>query len=204
MILRRVSFLFIIGFSLIMGACSEESSVKDNQVLHIEPAELFRGDAAILEPHLGINGGAAKVTYEGDGKVLKTKYELWENGKVVEERDSLAVSINKPLDGEVSVSLKEEPDDENQFKVTVAVTPGGSARFSIPKFNENYGYSPIRMGNPFDVAEGEEAIIWGLSAHKNGTRVYFANPEKQAHEADWAFLLKISVGEGSNRSARND
>ncbi|OMP65698.1 hypothetical protein [Domibacillus epiphyticus] len=189
-------FILLFLFVLLLSACADESD-KSDQFVTVEPSKLFQGDAKRLEPHLEIMGGAVKVSYSGSHHAMNTKYEIWEDGKLVNSGRALGMEITEDALEEVTVSLKNDPDKESDFLVTVVFASEengyNSAAFSIPKFDPSRANGHLELDEPIQFKEGAEEAIWGYTANEDGHISSGDDLEKIAKEADWAFLLKLTT-----------
>lgn len=184
--------------------CSNIKDTKDNKdIVHIEPSKLFKGEAKILEPHLGIiGGGAVKVNIKQDNSIIRTSYEIWEDGNLVTSRDSFSSYIyDKEFNSEVTVSLKEDIEEKDMFKLTIAIDGHGSLKTKIPRFNKEYGWATNELHKEVNVPLDQEIAVWSLIA--NGRDKFFENTgniEEDVKKEQWAFVLKLKVNERDKES----
>ncbi|MBM7647384.1 hypothetical protein JOC78_000305 [Bacillus ectoiniformans] len=188
--------LVAVAIGFLLSACSSEEPKSQKGYLTIEPSQLFVGDTKKLEPHMGLIGGAVHLKYDGDYKILQTKYEIWEKGKLTKSSNAFGTSFEEGLDDELTFSLK---TNENMFDAVLAVSSNkkgySSSHFSVPKFNEEYAYGPVPIEESIKVKEGKDEAMWGLIANKDGRISSEGDINKAAKVADWAFVVKVSIEE---------
>lgn len=195
---KKTYFLFlcyILSVILFVGCSIDTSQIEENSV-HIEPSNLFQGDTERLKPHLGIIGGLVKVSISGSNKSIFTRYEIWENGELKSSHASFSTPVKNNFNGEVSVSLKDDIENNDLFRVTIVISHAngyGASEFTIPKFSRDLSFGPNELRKAIDIKEGEEVAVWSLLAQSKGRSFFCGDIEESAKKADWAFVLKVSV-----------
>ncbi|MCT4595956.1 MAG: hypothetical protein N4A57_17050 [Anaeromicrobium sp.] len=190
--LLKIALLIMCVVLIIFGVIYM-AKLKDKNI--ISKSELFEEKYKKLEPHLEIISGCVKVNYEGEGKKLKSVYEIWENGKVKNTGSLMEIDFDKELYGEFSISLKEFYDDnDSEFKmITVFSQDEGnttSIQF-IPEFESGL-YSEIeKMQKDKDIELGKEIPIWLLYAHEEENFQNSDSMDEYAKKSKWALEIKL-------------
>jgi hypothetical protein len=91
---------------------SKKTKMPDKGMMRISPSTLFEGDTKKLEPHLGLISGCVRLQYSGPKRKITTGYEIWKNGKLVDESLLTTADIKDSYDNDISISLKNVSSDE--------------------------------------------------------------------------------------------
>lgn len=191
-------FLFLLTFllttvALISGCSQNEVNSKSVKVI---PSDLFQGDTVRLEPHMNMVTGCVDVEYQGDKENIMLKYEIWEEGTLKMESDTLSTSIKEnEFNGEISISLKDINDymeSSELMELTAAIrTDSGYFSNSIPidRYSKEYANSPSNLEKEINATEDEEISIWGLIA--GDTLSVGEDIEKSVKESKWGLIVKL-------------
>ncbi|PAB56727.1 hypothetical protein [Anaeromicrobium sediminis] len=186
--------LLIICVALILFGIRYMTKSKHENI--IGKSELFEGKYKKLEPHLEIISGCVKVDYEGEGKKLKSIYEIWENGKVKNTGNLMEVDFKEEIKGEFSISLKEVYDDDNdsEFKmITVFSQEEGnttSIQF-IDKFESGLYYEMKKIEKDKEIELGEKIPVWLLYAYEGENFESSESMDEDAKKSKWALEVKL-------------
>lgn len=179
---------------LIFVGCTARDELGENQV-EISPSSLFEGDAKRLQPHLDMVTGCVEVKYKGDKKGICVKYELWENGEIMEANDITSRFIkDNEFNGTISISLKEDIRDENKCIMKTFISDdkgfGGSTR-PIENFYKGLSYGPEELQEKIVINDSEEIVVWGLSVYDGSFTSGGLSIEEEVKRADKGLVLKV-------------
>lgn len=190
------------------GSNQQESATtkqgEDTALLHVEPIDLFAGDARKFQPFLGTMSGAVKLKYSGNKNDIAAKIELWENGTKTKIYSSIGISMQDSEDktnnyeGEFIASIKTVSIEggKPQYEITTAfANKNGTASGTtyIDRDIKNTGSNTIQLNESLDVSENDEVAVWGMqSTDKNGWASIDLTPEGLKN-AKWALIFKLSV-----------
>lgn len=199
MIRKLRLLLCLMLLATVLAACTSASNTEQQVTLQVKEEKLFKGDAALLQPHLDIIGGAAKIQVTGKEQVLSTKCEIWEQGKLITSRDPFSTYLEDHATGHISISLKDSVKQPDMFDLCIAFNSKGgysSINTFVPRFNSEYGYSRNEFQGELKVKQGEEVAIFSLLASEpeKGIRIG-ENISENAKTADWALVVKVWVSD---------
>ncbi|MGC5326541.1 hypothetical protein [Brevibacillus sp. SYSU BS000544] len=177
----------------------------EENMLHIEPIDLFAGEAAKFKPFLGTMAGAVKLKYTGDKKEIQAEVELWENGVRTKTLGSVGSLIQgsqegkQSFEGEFIVSIKKEQVNENKphFEVTSAIVDkdGSTAStiYLVDRVEKLTGLNSIPLNKSMDVSENSKVAVWGMQAtDENVIETVELTPEG-LQKVKWALVVTISL-----------
>lgn len=159
--------LIAVSASGCSGAASRAPSMA------VEEYPLFQGDTKILEPHLGLVGGAVKAIVNGKGKAIYTKYEIYENGKLTSSGNAVSGHVDSGVQNYVSVSIKDSVTNDNSFELIFSIQDSNgrvASSLHIPRYDKSYSTSyagfkdKATLKDKATFKEGEEATIFTLKA----------------------------------------
>ena len=160
---------------------------------------MFKGDVALLQPHLDLIGGAAKIQVTGKEQVLHTKYEIWEQGKLVTSQNAFSSYLEDRYAGHVSISVKGSTKQPDMFDLCIAFNSKdgySSSNTFVPRFNSEYSYGRNDFRGELQVGQNEEVAVFGLLAVEGGKGLQSSSDiGEDAKTADWALVVKIWVSE---------
>lgn len=182
----------------------QTNSMPELGIVELTPSELFDDNLKKLEPHLGIISGCVHIKYSGPKNHLSTKYEIWENGEIVESKGSMGVSFGDVLDSDFSISLKNVSHDNEEeiFRLTTVIHKIGSTShidkdIKIPKFTKHLGRAIARAPRAIreikQISDEEEIAVWAYTAaesFRSGGTIQDA-----VQKAKWAFVYKIKFSD---------
>lgn len=181
-----------------------EKQPKEN-MLHVEPTDLFAGEAGKFRPFLGTMAGAVKLKYTGSKKEIHAEVELWENGARTKALGSVGSMIQGPqegkqaFEGEFIVSIKKEQVNENKphFEVTSAIVDKDGSTASTIYLVENVeklaGLGAIPLNQSVDVSENSKVAVWGMQAtDENWIETVELTPE-ELKKVKWALVFTIRL-----------
>jgi hypothetical protein len=209
--------LNLIGLILIIAAmlcaCSKDVSNQpetaitkqvEGTALHVEPIDLFAGEARKFQPFLGTMSGAVKLKYGGNKNDISAKIELWENGTKTKTYSSIGTSMQdsqdktKDYEGEFIASIKTVSIEGSKplYEITTAFANRNGTASSITYIDRdirNTGSNTIQLNKSLDVSENDEVAVWGMQAtDKNEWETIDLTPERLKN-AKWALIFKLSV-----------
>ncbi len=187
-------FCIVLAVLLVLVGCTKGNGVGDNQII-ISPSSLFEGDAKKLQPHMDMITGCVKVKYKGNKESIRVKYEIWENGKIKEVEEGVSSFIeNNEFDGTVSISLKEDINDENMLTMKLFITDDdghiGIIK-SIEGFDKKNSYGPEELQEDKVINDNQEITVWGLSTYQGAYITGGGDIVEEIERADWGLLIKI-------------
>lgn len=200
--LHRLSrFAVILLLLIILAACSSDS-VPPFDGLHIEPVDLFEGEAKKFEPFFGGMFGAVKVKYHGKRNAIQANLEIWENGEKRVHRwigGALTEAIDDEqyiYDGEFIVSVSENNDEEQSiYSIRTATVDqdGGysSFQFQIEAEKKHGLKQSLDLYESVQVGEGEEVAVWGMQAVSSNAMRTGDLSEEILGNAEWAIVFKL-------------
>ncbi|NBI08304.1 hypothetical protein D3Z33_15735 [Senegalia massiliensis] len=140
--------------------------------------------------------GCVDVEYQGDKENIMLKYEIWEEGTLKMESDTLSTSIKEnEFNGEISISLKDINDymESSELMELTAAIRTDSGYFSnsilIDRYSKEYANSPSNLEKEINATEDEEISIWGLIA--GDTLSVGEDIEKSVKESKWGLIVKL-------------
>ncbi|WP_028612586.1 hypothetical protein [Paenibacillus harenae] len=209
--------LNLIGLILITAAmlcaCSKDVSNQpetaitkqvEGTALHVEPIDLFAGEARKFQPFLGTMSGAVKLKYGGNKNDISAKIELWEKGTKTKTYSSIGISMQdsqdktKDYEGEFIASIKTVSIEGSKplYEITTAFANKNGTASSITYIDRdirNTGSNTIQLNKSLDVSENDEVAVWGMQAtDKNEWETIDLTPEGLKN-AKWALIFKLSV-----------
>lgn len=185
-----IVFIILLSFS----GCKK---INEKQYITIEPSSLFKGDTKALQNHLDFIGtGAVKIKGKQSNMLVKTKYELWENGKLISSSDCISTVIKDKLNNEVTISLKKDIQNPEMFSVNIGITDddgysGGT--FPVKGLADGFSYGVTQIREEHKMIEGKEERIWLLGATKGDMISFSDDIEENAKSVDWALIIKVVV-----------
>lgn len=187
-------FCITLALLLVLVGCTKVNEVGDNQII-ISPSSLFEGDAKRLQPHMDMITGCVEAKYKGNKESICVKYEIWENGKIKEVAEGVSSFIeNNEFDGTVSISLKEDIDDETMLSMKLFITDDdgcvGITR-SIESFDKKSSYGPEELQEDKVINDNQEITVWGLSTYKGTYTTGGGDIVEEIERADWGLLIKV-------------
>jgi len=198
--------LFVLS-SLLLLSCSNSERTQPG-MLHIEPVDLFAGDAQKFKPFLGDMSGAVKVSYEGKKETIRAVVEVWENGvktDIGQAFDTMtrASTNNRHYDGQFLISVRES-DANNEASTRYVVTSAfaddseqSSVRTELDAGRKHMARGLIQLHDSVQVSEGEQVAVWGMQAtDENAMHVMDFSPER-LKLAKWALIVKLSAVDGT-------
>lgn len=203
----------ILIIAAMLCACSKDVSNQpetaitkqaEGTALHVEPIDLFAGEAQKFQPFLGTMSGAVKLKYGGNKNVITAKIELWENGTKTKTYSSIGTSMQdsqdktKDYEGEFIASIKTVSIEGSKplYEITTAFANKNGTASSITyidRDNRNTGSNTIQLNKSLDVSENDEVAVWGMQVtDKNEWETIDLTPER-LKKAKWALIFKLSV-----------
>jgi hypothetical protein len=212
--LQKLSLIgLILIIAVMLCACSKDVSNQsetaitkqvEGTALHVEPIDLFAGEARKFQPFLGTMSGAVKLKYGGNKNDISAKIELWENGTKTKTYSSIGTSMQdsqdktKDYEGEFIVSIKTVSIEGSKplYEITTAFADKNGTASSITYIDRdirNTGSNTIQLNKSLDVSENDEVAVWGMQAtDKNEWETIDLTPERLKN-AKWALIFKLSV-----------
>lgn len=171
----------------------------EDATIHVIPSELFTGELARLEPHLGLTTVCVKLERRGSDEpfFLEMKLEYWAEGKSV---PGGSVLVRLKDDSEIAISLTDQPvtgpDGKPKYRLTIAGAEGTSRQWiDIPQTKGDEkgmnGSASRRLDKT--VALGEKPLaIWGYMKGR-GTNQFSSEEtiEEMARRVEWALTMKF-------------
>lgn len=203
--MKRVCLAICIGILLVGCSLVDETGGKqelEQGTFAVTPSSLFETEELKkLEPHLDMRTGCVEVKYKGDKEWIWSKYEIWENGELVEgPHDTFGINIGldkeeELFEGDVSISIKDNiPQDDFKTSpnmIMTTVVEGSSSRKILDRYPLDYGSSVYSLDDP-QVAQDDEAVaVWALTGIEGGKYSPEETIEETAQKADWALVLKV-------------
>lgn len=207
--LNHISSILIIA--VMLCACSKDLSNQSETIkqvegasLHVEPIDLFAGEARKFQPFLGTMSGAVKLKYGGTKNNISAKIDLWENGTKTKTYSSIGTSMQysqkktKDYEGEFIASIKAVSLEGSKplYEITAAFANQNGTSSAITYIDRDSrlnGISTIQLNQSLDVPENKEVAVWGIQAtDKNEWETVDFTPER-LKTARWALVFKLSV-----------
>ena len=203
----------ILIIAVILCACSKEVSNQSEPAitkqvegtsLHVEPIDLFSGEARKFQPFLGTMSGAVKLKYNGDKSDITATIELWEDGMKTKTYSSISTSMQdsqvktKDYVGEFIASIKTVSIEGSKplYEITAAFANNNGTSSTVTYIDRDSrlnGSNTIQLNQAMDVAENEAVAVWGMQASdKNEWEIVDFTPER-LKTARWALIFKLSI-----------
>lgn len=203
----------ILIIAVILCACSKDISNPSETTitkqvegtsLHVEPIDLFAGEARKFQPFLGTMSGAVKFKYNGSKNDITATIELWENGTKTKTYSSISTTMQdslektKEYEGEFIASIKTVSIEGSKplYEITSAFANKNgtsSAVTYIDRDSSLNGSNTIQLNQTLDVEDNEAVSVWGMQAtDKNEWETVDFTPER-LKTARWALIFKLSV-----------
>ena len=198
---------------VILCACSKDVSNQSETAitkqvegpsLHVEPIDLFAGEARKFQPFLGTMSGAVKLKYDGNKDDITATIELWENGTKTKTYSSISTAMQdshektKDYEGEFIASIKTVSIEGSKplYEITSAFANKNGTSSTVTYIDRDSrlnGSNTIQLNQTLDVAENEAVSVWGMQAtDKNEWETVDFTPER-LKTARWALIFKLSV-----------
>ncbi|UJF32588.1 hypothetical protein [Paenibacillus hexagrammi] len=186
-----------------VSPAAQTASVKEG-VLHIEPSELFAGDAAKFKPFMD-TAGSVKLQYTGNKKSIQTYAEIWENGSKTQTLGPFSSSLmnekSTPVSAEWIISMKEVKKDGEQtqgthYAATVAlVHSNGSSSMEVDVDSSIHHKISAMIPSPpeLDIPDDEDAPIWGFQATDESFMKNVDFTPESLKNAKWAVVFKVGM-----------
>jgi hypothetical protein len=213
-ILQKLTLIgLILIIVLLMCACSKDESNQPEPTLtkhvlgtalHVEPIDLFAGEARKFQPFLGTMSGAVKLKYGGNKNDISAKIELWENGTKMKTYSSIGTSIRdsqiktKDYEGEFIASIKTVSIEGSKplYEITTAFANKNGTASSVTYIDRDIrhkGSNTIQLNKSLEASENDEVAVWGMQAtDKNEWETIDLTPER-LKDAKWALIFKLSI-----------
>lgn len=206
--MKKVCLIIIITM-LLVGCSTNEKEITKNDLSEgayiITPTSLFESkEMKELKPHLDMRTGCVEVQYKGKKEKLKTKYEIWKNGKLETSDENFSINIsynkekNQKFKGLVSISVKDNLllDDSKPSKDMIVTTSvgGSSLRQIIDRYNIGFSSSEFLLRDSIKVKDTEETPVWaliGIDDSKNKGYSPELTIEETVKKVDYALVLKV-------------
>lgn len=161
-------------------------------------SQLFKGPYKKIEPHLDLISGCVYVRYKDKNKTLVANYEIWEDGSVINKGNLIETSMDKSIDGELSVSLKEiyDQQEKSEFKIVTSYYQDESNVSSteyVPKFESGLYYEIKELKNDKLIKLGEENSIWMIYAYEGENFKSSPTLNENAKKANWALKINLLI-----------
>lgn len=180
------TFLIILIASSLLSSCSNQ----ENDIVEINPDDLFKKELKKIEPHLDLLTGYVDTTYKGNKNKMSILYEVLKEGKVIKTQELMS----KKFEGEFinnSISLSVKKIDTNKYRLKVI--DSGVIVNSIIDLPSDYFYNSINLEKKSRYKDSEEIIFWGMSGAKKGSTFSYNNNNiyKTLKAGDYALVLKL-------------
>lgn len=177
----------------------------EENMLHVEPVDLFAGEASKFKPFLGLMSGAVKLKYTGNKQEINAEVELWENGVKTKTVGKVGTMIQdsqegkKVFEGEFIVSIREVNLDGSkpQYEITssIADKDGSSSIVSLiernPKMTGWLG--SIQLNKSLTVSENNKVAVWGIQATDENTIDAIELTSEDLKKVKWALVFVLSL-----------
>lgn len=203
-------YCFILLIIILIGGCSNnEDKITDKDLSEgsyiVTPTTLFKSEEMKkLKPHLNLRTGCVEIKYKGDKERIKTKYEIWKNGKLETSNDNIGMNVVKNNEKEdfyksiVSISIKDnlllDNSEPSKDMIVTTAIGGSSIRQIIDRYNINYSSAEFNLRGPIKMKDSDEIAIWalvGMDESKNRGYSPELTIEETIKNVDWALVLKV-------------
>lgn len=207
--MKRICLVVVLIMILLVGCGPNKEKIATQELSEgsyiITPTSLFQSkEMKELKHHLDMRTGCVEIQYKGDKELLKTKYEVWKNGKLESSDENFGINIAYKKDekevytGLISISIKDNLllDNSKPSKDMIMTTAvdGSNLRQVIDRYDLEYSSSEFRLRDSIESKDSEEVAIWalvGIDARNNKGYSPKLTIEDTVKDVDWALVVKV-------------